>query len=117
MRRSPTVIVIASTQPETIADFTNRVGDAWKIGRRDIGDGVLIAVAVKDRRVWISVARALGMKVIAEGVDGRFGRAGAAEVELAKVPKGWPAEDIAASRGALEDVFREITRSAQGGRA
>ncbi len=53
------VIVVASTQPEPIADFTNRVGDAWKIGRRDIGDGVLIAVAVKDRRVWISVARAL----------------------------------------------------------
>jgi uncharacterized protein len=53
------VIVVASTQPETIADFTNRVGDAWKIGRRDIGDGVLVAVAVKDRRVWISVARAL----------------------------------------------------------
>jgi uncharacterized protein len=53
------VIVVGSTQPETIADFTNRVGDAWKIGRRDIGDGVLIAVAVKDRRVWISVARAL----------------------------------------------------------
>ncbi len=53
------VIVVASTQPETIADFTNRVGDAWKIGRRDVGDGVLIAVAVKDRRVWISVARAL----------------------------------------------------------
>jgi uncharacterized protein len=53
------VIVVASTQPETIADFTNRVGDAWKIGRRDIGDGVLMAVAVKDRRVWISVARAL----------------------------------------------------------
>jgi len=53
------VIVVPTTQPEPIADFTNRVGDAWKIGRRDIGDGVLIAVAVKDRRVWISVARAL----------------------------------------------------------
>lgn len=53
------VIVVPTTQPEPIADFANRVGDAWKIGRRDIGDGVLIAVAVKDRRVWISVARAL----------------------------------------------------------
>lgn len=53
------VITVPSTQPEPIADFTNRVGDAWKIGRRDVGDGVLIAVAVKDRRVWISVARAL----------------------------------------------------------
>ena len=53
------VIVVPSTQPEPIADFTNRVGDAWKIGRKDVGDGVLIAVAVKDRKVWISVARAL----------------------------------------------------------
>jgi uncharacterized protein len=53
------VIVVPSTQPEPISDFTNRVGDAWKIGRKGVGDGVLIAVAVKDRRVWISVARAL----------------------------------------------------------
>ncbi len=53
------VIVVPTTQPEPIADFTNRVGDTWKIGRRDVGDGVLIAVAVKDRKVWISVARAL----------------------------------------------------------
>ncbi|HQR22703.1 MAG TPA: TPM domain-containing protein, partial [Burkholderiaceae bacterium] len=53
------VLVVPTTQPEPIADFTNRVGDAWKIGRRDIGDGVLITVAVQDRKVWISVARAL----------------------------------------------------------
>jgi uncharacterized protein len=53
------IIVVPSTQPEPIADFTNRVGDAWKIGRKGVGDGVLIAVAVNDRRVWISVARAL----------------------------------------------------------
>jgi uncharacterized protein len=53
------VIVVPSTQPEPISDFTNRVGDVWKIGRKGVGDGVLIAVAVKDRRVWISVARAL----------------------------------------------------------
>lgn len=53
------VIVVPSTQPEPIADFTNRVGDAWKIGRKNVGDGVLIAVAVGDRKVWLSVARAL----------------------------------------------------------
>jgi uncharacterized protein len=53
------VLVVPSTQPEPISDFTNRVGDAWKIGRKGVGDGVLIVVAVKDRRVWISVARAL----------------------------------------------------------
>ena len=53
------VVIVPSTQPEPISDFTNRVGDAWTIGRKEVGDGVLIAVAVKDRRVWISVARAL----------------------------------------------------------
>ncbi len=53
------VIVVPSTQPEPISDFANRVGGAWKIGRAGIGDGVLLVVAVKDRRAWISVARAL----------------------------------------------------------
>ena len=53
------VIIVPSTQPEPISDFTNRVGGVWKIGRAGIGDGVLIAIAVKDRRAWISVARAL----------------------------------------------------------
>jgi len=53
------VIVVPSTQPEPISDFANRVGGVWKIGRPEIGDGVLIVVAVKDRRAWISVARSL----------------------------------------------------------
>jgi uncharacterized protein len=53
------VIVVPTTQPEPISDFANRVGDAWKIGRQDVGDGVLIAVAPTDRKVWISVARTL----------------------------------------------------------
>lgn len=53
------VIIVPSTRPEPISDFANRVGGAWKIGRPDVGDGVLMVVAVNDRRAWISVARAL----------------------------------------------------------
>jgi uncharacterized protein len=53
------IIVVRTTQPEPIADFTNRVGDVWKIGRKGVGDGVLITLAVEDRRTWVSVARAL----------------------------------------------------------
>lgn len=53
------VLMVASTQPEDIADFTQRVGDAWKIGRRDIGDGLLVVVAKNDRRVRIAPAKAL----------------------------------------------------------
>jgi uncharacterized protein len=53
------VLMIASTQPEDIAAYAQRVADAWKIGRRQVGDGVLIVVAKNDRRVRIEVAKAL----------------------------------------------------------
>ncbi|MFZ4551128.1 MAG: TPM domain-containing protein [Aquabacterium sp.] len=53
------VLLVPTTQPEDIAAFANRVADAWKIGRKDIGDGLLIVVAKNDRRVRIEVARAL----------------------------------------------------------
>ena len=53
------MLLIPSTQPEDIAAFAQRVGDEWKIGRRDVGDGLLIVVAKNDRRVWIATAKAL----------------------------------------------------------
>lgn len=53
------VLIVPSTQPEDIADFTQRVGDAWKIGRKDVGDGLLIVVAKNDRRVRIAPAKTL----------------------------------------------------------
>lgn len=53
------VLLLDSTQPEDIAAFAQRVGDTWKIGRREVGDGLLIVVAVADRRVNIQVAKAL----------------------------------------------------------
>ncbi len=53
------VLMVATTQPEDIAAYANRVGNAWKIGRRDVGDGVLLVVARDDRRVRIEVAKTL----------------------------------------------------------
>lgn len=53
------VLIVASSQPEDIAAFAQRVGDAWKIGRRDVGDGLLIVVAKNDRKIRIEVAKAL----------------------------------------------------------
>lgn len=74
------VVMVASTQPEPIADFAQRVGEAWKIGRAGVGDGLLIVVAKDDRRVWIAVARALegavpdvaAKRVIREVIAPRF---------------------------------------------
>jgi uncharacterized protein len=53
------VLMVPTTQPEDIAAYAQRVGDSWKIGRRDVGDGLLIVVAKNDRRVNIQTAKAL----------------------------------------------------------
>jgi uncharacterized protein len=53
------VVLVPTTAPEDIADYTQRLGDAWKIGRRDVGDGVLFVVAKNDRRSHIAPAKTL----------------------------------------------------------
>jgi len=53
------VLMVPSTAPEDIAAYANRVGNAWKIGRKNVGDGVLVLVAKDDRRMRIEVAKAL----------------------------------------------------------
>jgi len=53
------VLLVASTLPEDIASYAQRVGDSWKIGRRNAGDGILLVVARDDRKVRIEVAKSL----------------------------------------------------------
>ena len=53
------VLMVSTTQPEDIASFANRVGNIWKIGRKEVGDGVLLIVAKDDRKVRIEVAKSL----------------------------------------------------------
>ena len=53
------VLIVNSTSPEDIAAYAHRVADQWKIGRREVGDGLLVVVARNDRRVRIEVAKAL----------------------------------------------------------
>ncbi|RZL11488.1 MAG: YgcG family protein [Rubrivivax sp.] len=53
------VLMVPTTQPEDIAAYAYRVADTWKVGRREVGDGVLVVVAKGDRRMRIEVARKL----------------------------------------------------------
>lgn len=74
------VLVVASTAPEDIASYANRVANEWKIGRRGVGDGVLLIVAKQDRRVRIEVAKTLegaipdlaAKRVIDQAITPRF---------------------------------------------
>lgn len=53
------VLLVPTTQPEDNAAYAQRVADTWKLGRRDVGDGLLIVVATQDRKVRIEVAKTL----------------------------------------------------------
>jgi uncharacterized protein len=53
------MLMVPTTQPEDIASYANRVGNAWKIGRKEVGDGILVIVAKNDRKMRIEVAKAL----------------------------------------------------------
>ena len=44
------VLMVPTTAPEDIVAYANRVGNQWKIGRRDVGDGVLVLVGENERQ-------------------------------------------------------------------
>ena len=53
------VLIVPSTQPEEIEQYSIRVVDAWKLGREKPDDGALLIVAKDDRRLRIEVGRGL----------------------------------------------------------
>ena len=52
-------LMVATTGIEDITDFAQRVGDSWKIGRKDVGDGLLLVVAKNDRKMRIATTKTL----------------------------------------------------------
>lgn len=74
------LLLVPTTQPEDIASYGNRVANSWKIGRKEIGDGLLLVVAKDDRRVRIEVAKTLegaipdlaAKRVIDQAITPRF---------------------------------------------
>ena len=53
------VLILPSTKPETIEQYSIRVAEAWKIGRARVDDGAILVVAKDDRRLRIEVGRGL----------------------------------------------------------
>ena len=49
------VLIVPTTQPETIEQYSLRVAETWKVGRRKIDDGALLVVAKNDHRLRIEV--------------------------------------------------------------
>jgi len=74
------VLMVPSTQPEAIEQYTQRVFDQWKLGRKGVDDAVLVVVAKDDRRVRIqpgyglegAIPDAIANRIIQEYMAPRF---------------------------------------------
>jgi uncharacterized protein len=53
------VLIVPTTQPETIEQYSIRAAEAWKIGRRKIDDGALLVIAKNDHKLRIEVGYGL----------------------------------------------------------
>lgn len=53
------VLMLPSTQPETIEQYGIRVASKWKLGRKGVDDGLILLVAKNDHKVRIEVGYGL----------------------------------------------------------
>ena len=53
------VLIVPTTAPETIDQYSIRVAEAWKIGRKKIDDGAILLIAKDDRKLRIEVGYGL----------------------------------------------------------
>ncbi|MCR9142600.1 MAG: YgcG family protein [bacterium] len=53
------VLIVPTTGLETIEQYAIRVAEAWRIGRTNVDDGVILLIAKNDRRVRIEVGYGL----------------------------------------------------------
>ncbi len=53
------ILVVPTTAPEDIFSYSNRAANIWKLGRKDVGDGLLVVVAKDDHKLRIEVAKTL----------------------------------------------------------
>jgi uncharacterized protein len=74
------VLMVPTTQPETIEQYAVRVQEAWKLGRKGVDDSVLLVVAKDDRKVKIETGYglegilpdAIAKRIIEEDIVPRF---------------------------------------------
>ncbi|ABA51127.1 TPM domain-containing protein [Burkholderia pseudomallei] len=53
------VLIVPTTQPETIEQYSIRVVEQWKLGRANVDDGALLIIAKNDRALRIEVGYGL----------------------------------------------------------
>ena len=120
------ILIVPTIGPEVIEQFSIRVAEAWKIGRRNHDDGVLVSVAKNDRKMRIDVGYglegaipdAIAKRIISETMAPKFrqgdfaGGLSAAVTQMEKLVEGEslpPASSAdrgsTSNEGKLEQLF------------
>jgi uncharacterized protein len=76
------VLIVPTTRPEAIEQYSIRVVDKWKLGRKNVDDGALLLIAKNDRALRIEVGYglegalpdAIANRIIDEIITPRFKR-------------------------------------------
>jgi uncharacterized protein len=74
------VLMLPTTQPESIEQYAVRVEETWKLGRKGVDDGVLLVIAKDDRKLKIETGYgvegvlpdAIAKRIIDEDIVPRF---------------------------------------------
>jgi uncharacterized protein len=53
------ILIVPTTQPEDIFSYSFRVAETWKPGRKGVDDGVVLVIAVQDRKTHLQVGYGL----------------------------------------------------------
>lgn len=118
------ILMLPSTAPETIDQYSIRVADQWKAGRKGVDDGVILLIAKDNpndlRKMRIEVGRGV-QGSLTDAISGRILRdvmaphfrqgdffgglaAGVAAIEAAMNNEALPAPQLPASRPAHSDL-------------
>ena len=96
------VLIVPTIAPEAIEDYAMRVAEQWKPGRRQVDDGAILVIALRDRQLRIEVGYGLE-GVLTDAVARRI-------IDEAIVPK-LRAQDL---HGAVVAGVDRITRTIDG---
>lgn len=74
------ILIVPTTKPEAIEQYSIRVAEQWKLGRKGVDDGVLLLIAKQDKKLRIEVGYGLegalndatAKRIIAETITPRF---------------------------------------------
>jgi uncharacterized protein len=112
------VLIVPTTLPETIEQYSIRVAEQWKLGRKNVDDGALLIVAKNDRALRIEVGYGLegalndatSNRIINETIVPRFkqgdfyGGIAAGVDSIIRVVSGEPLPAQAKNRGGYSGV-------------